>query len=1225
MRKRSGRGVVAAVTAVAVLAVVPVLGVTGSTAHADSGGSVSEAQAAAVKAAATGEQVEVAGARTEYATTYANPDGSTFTLDQSAVPVRVQEADGSWAAPDATLEVRSDGSVGPKAAVADMTFSDGGDGSNLVTIAKDGRSLTLGWPGGLPEPKLDGANAVYSNVLPGVDLQMTATLEGFRELLIVRSPEAAANPELAKVEFSLQADGLTVSSASGGGMSAVDGNGRSVFTAPAAEMWDSQGGTATTSTPTATATTASVRTAAFTQATNASVSTDPSSGAVDDPTAGPGEGDASAVLPVQVSDGSLAVVPDATILGNADSSAFPVYIDPSVGLGMTARTQLRSDGYTDFNWDNGSDGEGKGTGHCSSYAGYYCGPGYTERLYYQFSPDALVGKKVLDVTFRDTETWSFSCDPQWVDLLRTSNISSGTGWSNRPNNLGTMASRDVSAGRGSACSPSQPDAPIEFSSSKLTSTVGDFAAGKFSRLTLLVKARDETNTGEWKRFKNNAELSVTYVGLPAVPKRAGIVEGSGIGCSNDSSDPDVIGDPTPDLTAMAEAAYGGRGGANLRVHFYIDAKQPDGTWKVVTEPVRPTSGYVGSGDQITYPSPITLSDSTQYKLAAFTRSYTDGGGSYLESHSTVTTTDWCYFTVDTTAPNPPLITVGSPYVECPPDPCVAAGGPGQSATFTFAPAAGDSGSVVGYVYKLATASSWSSLIPGETVKPSLTPKWAGTQQLQVRAKDTVGRWSQAAVVKFNVAEGKTAVGRWHFADRAPGSVETGAADAATEGTTRYPATLYTTGAGWSSLARRGDGDRSLWLNDTADTSRQSGYAATAQPVVNTKSSFTVSAWAYLTDESAYRTVMSQTGSDGSGFALYYSQGVNRWVFLWSWYENGVHKIQGVNADASGVPLKAWTHLTGVYDHEGRTISLYVNGRLQGAPVSVPTTSDATVVDGALQFGRASFTPGTFVNYWHGRVDEAAVWDRALTGDEIATEDQLLNSDGTSNVELMGSWNPANASGTTLADSKSGYNRSLTLSGGASLDGTSIVLNGKDGAATTPGPVVDDTASFTVSTEVTMDSDALSNMSNGDSQQVLGQRTSAGSAWGLWCHRGEKTTLDDNGNMVTVPVGYWEFGRLEGGTFTSVTSGPEVEVGTPVRLTGTYDAPSGTIHLYLRSVESDADVPHSFPAVAGSGDFAVGEGYVDGAWGHYLAGAVTDIRIWAGAMSDGNQIAGAVGF
>ncbi|WSX57341.1 LamG domain-containing protein [Streptomyces sp. NBC_00986] len=1162
--------------------------------------------------------MEVTDDRTEYATTYANPDGTTFTQDQSTVPVRVRQGDGSWTAPDPTLEVRADGTVGPKAAVVDLAFSDGGDGSGLVDITRGGKSLRLGWPETLPKPTLDGASAVYADVLPGVDLRMTATTEGFRELLVVKTPEAAADPGLTKVAFSLQSDGLTVAPTSGGGMTAVDGNARPVFTAPPALMWDSQGDATTTGTAAQLE-----RTDAATSTADPSPSattTEPSTGTQDDGTAGPGDGDASAVLPVQVSSDSLAVVPDATLLGNTDSSAFPVYIDPSVGLDQTAHTYLRSDGVSDFNWSNGSDNEGKGTGHCSSWEGYYCGPGYTERLYFQFSPSGLAGKKVLSATFRATESWSFTCDARWVDLERTGNISSSTTWSTRPSNLGTMASRDVAAGRSSLCDPSQPPAPIEFSGSSLTTAVGNFAAGKFSRLTLLVKARDETDTSAWKRFRDDAVLSVTYVGLPGVPTKAGIVEGSGISCETDSTDPDVIADPTPSLSATAWTATGGGSGASLRAHYYIQQKNSDGTWSVATEPVRPTSGYVGNGVVLTYPSPITLSEGPLYRLAVFSRSYYDSGDSYLESHSTVTTKGWCYFKVDTTAPKAPTVTFGNPYSECTANTCDAAGGPGVVGQFTFLPATGDSNTA--YEYKLATATTWSQPISGSTVTKGITPQLAGTQQLQVRAQDSAGRWGAKTIVKFNVAEGQTAIGRWHFDDAAPGSAVSTAADTATEGT-RHAATLYTSGSGWSSLARRGDGDRSLWLNDTSDATRQSGYAATAAPVVNTQSSFTVSAWAYLADGSDFRTVLSETGSDGSGFTLYYSSSVQRWVFLWSWYEGGVRKYLGTNADSAGVPLKTWTHLTGVYNSDARTISLYVNGRMQGSPVALPITSDATATDGTLQFGRASFTPGTYLNYWRGRVDEVAVWQRALTDDEIATEDGLLDSNGASSVELMGAWNPDGASGTTLADTTSGYGRTLTLSGGASLDGQSIVLNGTDGAATSPAPVLDDTASFTATTLVDVDSDALLTKSVGYTAQVIGQRDADGSSWGFW-YQLTGTDLDPDTD-TTIPVGKWYFGRLNtDGSFDGVVSDEAAVLGSPVRMTGAYDAPSGTIHFYLGPDENGFDVTHPYTAAAGSGEFAAGEGYTGGAWGHYLPGKISDIRLWAGAMAGPQQIIDTIG-
>lgn len=482
-------------------------------------------------------------------------------------------------------------------------------------------------------------------------------------------------------------------------------------------------------------------------------------------------------------------------------------------------------------------------------------------------------------------------------------------------------------------------------------------------------------------------------------------------------------------------------------------------------------------------------------------------------------------------------------------------------------------------------------------------------------------------MEFKVAEGQPAVGRWHFNDYTPDptTTETSATDTATEGT-RHTMSLRGAGAGWSLLARRGELDYSLWLNgDPADATRQSGYAATSEAVVDARFSFTVSAWANLSDASANRTVISQTGSDNSNFTLYYSSGVQRWVFLWSWYENGVRKYESVSASATGVPLNAWVHVAGSYDAGSRSIRLYVNGQPQGSPVFLPSMSQATVAGGALQVGRVAFTPGgTYQNYMSGRVDEMAVWQRLLTDEDVATEAHLLDENGDAYTELVADWNPDGAVAGTgpLADTFSGYKRSLKLSNGASLDGKAIVLDGANDTATTAGPVVDDSGSFTVTTAVELNSEVMAAQSNDYVAQVVGQRGTDGSSWGLWF---EKTRNElDLETDKQVPVGKWYFGRLNAaGAWTAVVSDVPTTV-TPnsvTRLTGVFDASAGTISLYIGANQNGPDL--AYTAVAGSGDFAVGTGFVDSAWGHYLGGRITRIRIWAGAMSE-QQVGAIVG-
>ncbi|MEV5805120.1 hypothetical protein [Streptomyces parvulus] len=62
--------------------------------------------------------------------------------------------------------------------MVDLSFSGGGDGSGMIRRANYDGSLHLHWPGRLPQPRLEGAKAVYPEVLDGVDLVLIATAEG---------------------------------------------------------------------------------------------------------------------------------------------------------------------------------------------------------------------------------------------------------------------------------------------------------------------------------------------------------------------------------------------------------------------------------------------------------------------------------------------------------------------------------------------------------------------------------------------------------------------------------------------------------------------------------------------------------------------------------------------------------------------------------------------------------------------------------------------------------------------------------------------------------------------------------------------------------------------------------------------------------------------------------------------------------------------------------------
>ncbi|WP_435613045.1 hypothetical protein [Streptomyces sp. bgisy159] len=176
----------------------PVLGAAATPALADDGTTsvaadrTPEAEASAL-AAQTGEQVPVDAATTESSQVFANPDG-TFTQEMNAAPVRARQDNGAWAPIDTTLVRTVDGAVRAKNTAAGVAFSNGGSGDRLVTLKDRGHTLQLSWPTALPEPQLDGTTATYAEVLPDVDLRLTALSSGYTSVLVVKTPEAAKKP-----------------------------------------------------------------------------------------------------------------------------------------------------------------------------------------------------------------------------------------------------------------------------------------------------------------------------------------------------------------------------------------------------------------------------------------------------------------------------------------------------------------------------------------------------------------------------------------------------------------------------------------------------------------------------------------------------------------------------------------------------------------------------------------------------------------------------------------------------------------------------------------------------------------------------------------------------------------------------------------------------------------------------------------------------------------------
>ncbi|BBA98989.1 hypothetical protein RVR_5425 [Actinacidiphila reveromycinica] len=707
---------------------------------------------------------------------------------------------------------------------------------------------------------------------------------------------------------------------------------------------------------------------------------------------------------------------------------------------------------------------------------------------------------------------------------------------------------------------------------------------------------------------------------PAVPTAQGFVASSSPACSTDASAPTALGDPTPQLTAVVHLAAGSTDPGYLRAHFDIQAHQAPDTWTEAAGVLAPEpDGLVTDGQVVTNSVTDPLSEGTLYRMAASTWSYTGNADAYVASPSTASTSGWCYFTVDPTAPLAPKVTLGDPYTPCAADACAAHGGPGVPGSFTFAPGDGDTG-VVGYEYQIEEGPMVQ--VPGSPATVSIAPRARGVSILDVRAQDATGRYGPATEVDFNVAPSAASIGLWHFDDGQPGDHSTPAADTASGTGGRHAATLSGTGADRTALGRRGSGDEALALDGAT------GDAETDGRVVDPAASFAVSAWVFPTDLTEDRTALSQTGGDGSGFSLGYAAADQAWQFSYTWNDaDGAGHV--ARAEAPGGTERVWTQLAGSYDSVAHTLTLYVNGQPQGSPTGLPATAAAGSTSGDLEFGRgttadAAQSPSA---YWHGYLDEVQVWQRTLSSDDALQDARLEDPDtGSPAVANVAAWDATSASGTALTDSTTGYGRTLTTEGGARFGDDTLVLDGVDDAAGTPGPVVDGSGSFTVSVLVQPDMSAIAGKPDGWTGQVVGQRTADGSDWGVWYRLAGRTDAYDpaTGDLVSVPVTQWLLGRMDDdGTFTGVTSqdatvwSPGTE-NDPVQVTGTFDAQAGTASLFTGySHEGTADFGPG--AGAGTGELTVGKAYLDGGWGSFFPGRVTSVSLWAGAMSDNDVI------
>ncbi|WP_405557947.1 LamG domain-containing protein [Streptomyces canus] len=975
-----------------------------------------------------GTNVEVTSLRTESGEVYATPSGQLESV-QHLKPVRTRIG-GQWKKIDNTLVKQPDGSVSPNATAVGITFSGGGR-DPLVTLVRTDRKLAFSWPTALPTPTLDGDTATYANVLPDVDLKMRATTDGFSELLVVNTSEAAKNPALTELKLGVDSPGLDLQATGSGGLEAVDeAAGGVVFQAAKPLMWDSTQASMT-------AVGAQSSTAKKTDFVAASGSATES-----DDTNGPG--DAANVAPIAVdvaSDGSeLKLTPDQGMLTGSDTT-YPVYIDPQTYTPKAGEWTMVSRYWASSpQWRFNGDADA-GVGYCGWD---YCAPYDVKRLFFKFPTSRFSGKSILSATFVGHETWSGSCDARSIELWRTKSFGSDATWNNSAGNwLELLDSKNVAKGGSASC----PSGDVEFDA-----TAGvKYAAlhdSSYTSFGLRAPASDEANKYSWKRFSDDAYLRVKYNQPPKQLTMNQLTMNPGATCKNPDHKVRIRSLPTITANDVKDPD-----GDQVSVQFQLGWDAGHGfeaQWtSAMIGPKK--SGSVFSTklvEQIT--STKKIPKNTTLAWFARVRDYDEGKYYSYSPWSAAGSATGCYFVWDTSVPAGPAITSGD-YPAAndsdPNDPVYD--GVGRYGKFTIDASDTD---VVKYQFGVNEEPSSDNEVTtsgGAAKTVSFRPTRPGTNFLYAQAFDSSGNGSEPTRYIFRVKSGQPTRAEWDLDEAAGASQAEGSAGTRIVDLKGSP-TLGVPGVKGTAVSLDGVDD----------------YLESDVPTVDTSLSFSVAAWVKLDKlPDGAAVIAAQPGNSAPGFELYYSKARDRWAF--NEYTADTASATPVRAEqsaAGGVKPGEWVHLVGTYGMGADQLSLYVNGALAGT-AAYSTPWDARR---GLQVGASSYS-GQPASFFPGTIDEVRVFEKPLSATEVSdlySKNSIGNGRPARAVfPLDESATDTDGKATTQVTGRADVNPAV-LKGGAKLGqagraGTALSLDGVDDYAATPGPHLSNQISFSV--------------------------------------------------------------------------------------------------------------------------------------------------------------------
>jgi hypothetical protein len=614
------------------------------------------AESAALKdAKSSGKSVAVTALTTATDTTTANPDGE-LTYTGYVLPVRVQRGK-SWVPVSTTLARGSNGMLAPAAVPGDnVEFSDGGSGQ-LAEITADGTSLSLSWPGRVPAPVVSGSSAEYDDILPGVNLILTATSDdtgGFSSVIEVTSAVAAKNPRLARLELAVKAKGVTLREGSGGSLVASGAGTAGQYVAAAPEMWDSASLTSGAS--------VSAVASAGKLAKSLGASLAPAGLAGPRSTfEGPSRGARMARVAATVTKGggTLSLVPDSALL-SSKSTKFPLFIDPSFSWSTADGDRMNYDEVqsacptaSHYNTTDTTDYWSLGVGYDGFGDDCNGANGYAYSYYEDKVPSSIWGGYIYSASLDAAEAYTASCSASAdVTLSQTGTINSSTDWNNMPGVVSNLVTDDIGPGPSDSCNEEYDETSSDWKglSFAITSTMAKAASADWSTFTFRLWENGNSNDVDWKRFGKNPFLQITYEQPPDVPSGLEISTG-GAGSDCTSSPYPWVGDLDSTGGTTMEAVVKSPLGNDLEGIFEYQKGTGSGSWTTVDS----TSTALSSGAQAKAVIPASFTNSLADGTEVTWRVEADNGAPDDPDSS------WsaeCHFDADPTDPPAPTVTAG---------------------------------------------------------------------------------------------------------------------------------------------------------------------------------------------------------------------------------------------------------------------------------------------------------------------------------------------------------------------------------------------------------------------------------------------------------------------------------------------------------------------------------------------------------------------------------------